>query len=395
MKIKGNKYLSTKLAGYVGFTVQAIVNNFLPILFIVFQDIYSLNYEQLGRLMVFNFATQMFVDFITPKIVSYLGYRKTVVLSQFLASLGLALLAVLPNLITNTYLAIVICIVIYATGSGLTEVVLSPIIEMLPTRSKTGNMAVLHSFYCWGHAFTIIVTTLLIIALGYKNWVIIPLLWALIPFFNMFAFLKVPIIEPNPEEKQDTLFELLKTKYFIVYMAMMLFAGVSEITMADWASIFAQKALGVSKFVGDFAGPCAFALLMGFGRVTYAYFTKKVSFTKLLIFLNSLCFVCYLTVAVCKIPVIALIGCALCGLSVSISWPGLYSAGARTYKRGGAVMFSAFAMCGDTGCALGPWIVGALADKYSLNLGFGVVSIFPLLLVLCAIYILKTRSCKS
>lgn len=389
------KYLPTKLAGYVGFFVQAIVNNFLPILFIVFQDIYNLGYEKLGRLMVFNFVTQMFVDLITPKIVAKIGYRKTAALSQGMAALGLATLSVLPNIMDNTYLAIIISIVIYATGSGLTEVILSPIIEMLPTGNKSGNMAVLHSFYCWGQAATVLITMALVFAFGFEGWSYIPLIWAIIPFLNMFSFLKVPIVEPDPDKKMATFLELIKTPKFIVYMIMMFCGGASEIAMAEWASIFAQNALGVSKVVGDMAGPCAFALFMGLGRVIYAKFSKRVSFTKLLVILNFFGFVCYMAVAICKTPIIALVFCAVCGFTVSISWPGIYSAGARTFTNGGAVMFSVFAMCGDTGCALGPWIIGVLADKVNLNLGFGVASIFPLIMVICGLYILKTRSCKN
>lgn len=389
------KYLPTKLAGYVGFVVQAIVNNFLPILFIVFQNVYNLSYERLGRLIVFNFATQMFIDLLTPKIVGKIGYRKAAILSQGAAAAGLVLLSVLPNIMSDSYLAIIISIMVYATGSGLMEVILSPMIEMLPTGNKSGNMAVLHSFYCWGQAFTVLGTTALVYLFGFRNWIFIPIIWAVIPFLNMFSFIKVPIVEPGAEQKQATFLQLIKEPKFIIYMIMMLCAGASEIAMAEWASIFAQNALGVSKAVGDIAGPCAFALFMGLGRVIYAKFSKKISFTKLLVILNVFGFICYMVVAICKIPFVALVFCAVCGVTVSISWPGIYSAGARTFTNGGAVMFSVFAMCGDTGCALGPWLIGFLADKFSLNLGFAMASIFPLIMVVCGLYILKTRSCKS
>ncbi len=388
------KYLPTKLASYVGLVVQAIVNNFLPILFIVFQDVYDLGYEKLGRLILINFVTQMFTDLMTPKIVGLLGYRKAAILSQGTAATGLLLLSFLPNII-DSYTGIIISIIIYATGSGLMEVILSPMIEMLPTGNKSGNMAVLHSFYCWGQAFTVLGTTVLVYIFGFHAWYYITLIWAIIPFFNMFSFFKVPVVEPDPEEKQSTLKELLKSKNFVVYMIMMLCGGASEIAMAEWASLFAQNALGVTKAVGDITGPCAFALFMGLGRIMYAKFSKKVSFTKLLVILNIFGFVCYMAVAICKIPLIALIFCAVCGFTVSISWPGIYSAGARTFTRGGAIMFSVFAMCGDTGCALGPWIIGVVADKYSLNLGFAVASIFPLIMAVCGIYILKSRVAKS
>ena len=389
------KYLPTKLAGYVGFIVQAIVNNFLPILFIVFQDIYGLGYEKLGRLIVFNFATQLFIDLLTPKIVEKIGYRRASFLSQFAAFLGLCMMSVLPRIMENTYLGIVLSITVYAMGSGFMEVILSPMIEMLPTGNKSGNMAFLHSFYCWGQAFIVPVTTVLVFALGYKNWSYIPLIWAVVPFLNMFSFLKVPIVEPDKEQKQSTLIELLKTPKFVIYMLMMLCAGASEIAMSQWSSLFVQTALGIPKTIGDVAGPCVFALFMAGGRVVYAKFSKKLSFTRLLLWLNIICFICYIMVAVCHIAVLSLVFCALCGLSVSISWPGIYSAGARTFKTGGAVMFGVSAMCGDIGCALGPWVIGIVAEYSNLNYGFLAAAVFPLLMVFCTLYLLKNKYCKK
>ena len=389
------KYLPTKLAGYVGFVVQAIVNNFLPILFIVFQDIYGLGYEKLGRLIVFNFAIQMFIDFITPKIIHKIGYRSAAFLCQFTACLGLCLMSILPRVMPNPYVAMFISIAVYATGSGLMEVILSPMIEMLPTSNKSGNMAVLHSFYCWGQTLVVPLTTGMVFIFGRENWSYIPLVWAVVPFINMLAFLRVPIVEPGKEVKQSTLIELLKTPTFIVYMIMMFCGGASEIAMSQWASLFVEQALGVSKAIGDIVGPCLFALFMALGRVIYAKFSKKVSFTRLLIWLNILCFVCYLMVGICKIAALSLIFCALCGFSVSISWPGIYSAGARTFKTGGAVMFSAFAMCGDIGCALGPGLVGLVAEYTSLNIGFIAASVFPLIMVICSLYILKVKVAKK
>ncbi len=387
------KYLPTKIAGYVGFFVQAIVNNFLPILFIALQNVYMLNYEQLANLMLINFLAQIFVDSITPKIAEKFGYRATAFLSQLITFLGLAFLGLLPH-IMPPYTALLICVVIYATGSGITEVILSPMIEMLPTRNKAKNMVFLHSFYCWGQAATVLLTTMLIYLLGFVNWMYVPLIWSIVPFINMFSFLNVPIVEPDAEQKTTTFFELIKNKKFIIYMVLMLCGGASEIAMAEWASIFVQKALGVSKVIGDISGPCAFALFMGTGRILYAKFSKKISFIKLLVILSVLCFLCYMTVAICNIPVIALIGCAFCGLTVSISWPGLYSESACNFKNGGAVMFGTLALCGDAGCSLGPWIVGAVADRASLNLGIALAGIFPLIMILCGIYLLKNKDCK-
>ncbi len=385
------KYFSTKLACYVGFIVQAIINNFLPILFVALQDNYNLKYEELARLIVVNFASQMIVDLLAPKITKILGYRITAFLSQFTAALGLCALGMLPNIISNTYLAINIAVVIYAIGSGLMEVILSPMVEILPTDNKGGSMCILHSFYCWGQAFTIIVTTLLMGYFGGENWNLIPFVWAVIPFLNSISFLKVPILEPGEDVKLAPFKSLFKRRQFRAYMVMMLCAGASEIAMAQWASLFAQRGLGVTKAVGDLAGPCTFAVFMAIGRVYYGANAKKLSFRRSMIILSSCSVVCYFGVALTQNAVLSLAFCGLCGLTVSIFWPAIYSQGAVDFPDGGMVMYSVFAMCGDTGCALGPWVLGVVADKLGLKMGFGVTAIFPLLMLLVTAFILKNK----
>lgn len=388
------KYTATKFACYIGYIVQAIINNFLPILFIALQDVYGLGYEKLARLVVFNFVTQMITDILTPKITSKLGFKKTAVICHGAASLGLILLGVLPRII-SPYTGIIISIIIYAFGSGLIEVIISPIIEMLPTRDKSGNMSVLHSFYCWGQAFTIIVTTLLVKIFGYSGWVFIPLIWAVIPFINMFFFMRVPVVEPKPEGKRAGIISLIKNRKFLIYMVMMLCAGATEIAMAEWASMFVQQALGVSKVIGDLTGPCAFALFMGLGRMWYAVVSNRVDFRKILIILSAVCFICYIIVAFCLVPWISLVFCAVCGFTVSISWPGIYSAGAREFPEGSSVMYSVFAMCGDTGCCLGPWLLGIIADSVGLNIGFAVTSIFAVIMIVACLLLGKIKAVEN
>lgn len=388
------KYTSTKLACYVGYVVQAVINNFLPILFIALQDIYGLGYEKLARLIIFNFAAQIVVDFISPRFINTLGYKNCAVISQFMAALGLASMFLLPQIMSNTYLAIIISIIIYAVGSGMMEVIISPIVEILPGDNKSGNMAFLHSFYCWGQAFTVVVTTILIFFFGFNRWNFVPLVWAVIPFINAIFFIKVPIIEPEKENKMDSFKDLVKSKRFVIYMLMMVCGGACEIAMAEWASMFAQKALGVSKTIGDITGPCAFAICMGAGRVWYSLVAKKIDFKKTVIVMSSLCFLCYITVAVCQIPFFALLACAICGFTVSLFWPGVLSEGAKEFKRGGAVLYSTFALCGDTGCSLGPWIVGIIADRTNLNFGFAAASVFPIIMILAAVLLIKNKDCK-
>ena len=384
-----NKYFFTRLSCYVGFVVQAIINNFLPILFVVLQDNYNLDYEKLARLIVLNFGTQMVTDLLTPQITGRLGYRITAFLSQFTASVGLLLMGILPNVLPDPYTAICISGVVYAMGSGLMEVILSPMVEILPTDNKGGSMCILHSFYCWGQAFTIIVTTVLIGVLGNANWIIIPIIWAIIPFINAFTFLKVPVLEPQADKRVASFKQLIKRQQFRAYMVMMLCAGASELAMAQWTSLFAQRGLGVDKVIGDIAGPCAFALFMAVGRVYYGINAKKLNFKKAMIILSVCATICYLAVAISQNAVISLVFCAVCGLTVSIFWPAIYSQGAVDFTDGGMVMYSVFAMCGDIGCALGPWVLGAVADALGLKIGFGITSIFPLVMLICTAFVLK------
>ena len=371
------------------------MNYFLPLLFIALQDNYKFTYEQLAHLIAINFIAQIFTDILTPKVVTKIGYKRAAVICQGVSALGLMLMGILPNVMSNTYLGIMISIVVYACGSGLIEVIISPIIENLPIDNKSGNMAFLHSFYCWGQAFTIIVTTLLIGALGFAKWSFVPLIWSIIPLFNIFIFLKATVVEPKKADRKATFKELFARKNFKFYMIMMLCAGAAEIAMAEWASLFAQQALGVSKMVGDLAGPCAFAIFMASGRVWYSRVADKISFRKTLIILNAICCALYLIVAFCNIPAVSLVCCALCGFTVSIAWPGILSSGAKRFTDGASVMYGVFAMCGDTGCCLGPWVLGIVADFFGLNLGFAAAAVFPLLMVVAAFLSIKNSSCKK
>ncbi len=384
-------YKSTKLACYVGYVVQAIINNFLPILFIILNENYGLNYEMLGRIILVNFGVQFLTDALTPKIVQFLGYRGSMVASQLGAAGGLVLLAILPQIIPNTFIAINISVCIYAIGSGLLEVLVSPLIECLPTTNKGANMSFLHSFYCWGQVFTVIVTTLMVKAFGFANWQYIPLIWAIIPFFNGFAFIKVPIIEPISAEESEPIGKLIKNKAFIGIMIMMFCAGASEIAMAEWASMFAQQGLGVSKVIGDLAGPCAFAIFMGIGRITHAVVADKIPFKKVLVLMSAACIVCYLVTGSAASPVISLIFCAICGFTVASFWPGLYSQAAATFPRGGTAMFSVFALCGDLGCSVGPWLLGVIANVTSLSTGFLTCTVFPAVMLITALCVLPSK----
>lgn len=378
-------YKSTKIACFIGFVVQAIINNFLPLLFIIFNVQYHLNYEQLGRLLFINFFVQLIVDALTPALVKKIGYRGAAISCHGLVAIGLCSLGIFPLLFpTHIYICLIISIVIYATGSGIIEVCISPMVELLPGDKKGADMAFTHSFYCWGHAFTVLVSTSLIFLFGQDKWQFIPMIWAIIPFLNMLNFMRVPIIEHPDDPISKTVKTLFKNRDFWIFAIIMICAGASEITMAQWSSIFTQQALGVSKTVGDLLGPCAFAVCMGSGRVIFGLLDGKFNPQKALIINNILCVLCYIGVAVLNIPALSLVACALCGFSVSLSWPGTYSMAARHFPTGGTLMFSLLALCGDFGCSIGPWLMGIVSNSATLQTGFWVCAVFPAIMVITA-----------
>ena len=386
-------YKTTKIACFIGFVVQAIINNFLPLLFIIFNTRYNLNYEQLGRLLFVNFFVQLIVDALTPALVKRIGYRGAAIACHGLAAAGLFMLGVLPLVFPNQiYTCLVASIIVYASGSGIIEVCISPMVELLPGDKKGADMAFTHSFYCWGQAFTVLVSTLLIFSIGQQHWQFIPMFWAIIPLLNMINFMRVPVIEQPDDPISKTANTLFKNRDFWIFAVIMICAGASEITLAEWASLFAQKALDVSKTVGDLLGPCAFAVCMGSGRVIFGLLDGKFNPQKALILNNILCVLCYVGVAVCNIPALSLIACALCGFSVSLSWPGTYSMAARHFPSGGTLMFSILALCGDLGCSIGPWLMGIVANSTTLETGFLVCSVFPAFMIFTVPLLRKENS---
>lgn len=376
-------YTTTRRACYVGYVAQGIVNNLSPILFIVFQTRFGLSYKQLGTLILLNFMTQLAVDILCVKTIDRLGYRGPVIAAHVCAAAGIVMLGVLPALL-NTYTALVIATVTMAIGGGLLEVLVSPMVDSIPTppNQKASAMSLLHSFYCWGQVLVVLATTLLLRAFGEDNWRVVAAVWAIIPLVNVFFFSRVPLAQTIPDKKRTSLKTLFKTPAFIAVIMLMLCAGASELTVSQWSSLFAEQGLGLSKLWGDIAGPCMFAVLMGIGRTIYGMWGAKIRLVPFMAGSAALCVVCYLLTALSGNPVFSLVGCAMCGFSVSIMWPGTFSICSARFPLGGAAMFGILAMCGDMGCSLGPWLAGVVADRTgSLKTGLLYGAIFPALML--------------
>ncbi len=397
---------STMRACEFGIITQAIVNNLTPILFVIFKDGFEVSYTLIAKLMLLCFLIQLFTDAAAVKLINLIGYRKSGILAQSSAAFGLLCLGLLPHFLP-TYTALLISVVFYAFGGGLLEVMVSPIVDSLDLGCSPARMNMLHSFYCWGQLAVVFISTSAISIFSYNCWWTLPLFWAIIPIINLFLFTIVPLPKIQTENTVHAVGSLFKSRIFITMCALMLCSGAAEITMSQWASLFAQKGLGVNKFAGDILGPCLFALFMGSGRLFYGIYGNRLPLQKSLIFCSALCILCYGTAALVKNPYIALLCCAATGLSVSIMWPGIFSCSSAVLKNNGTAMFGILALFGDAGCSIGSWLCGTVSDaaaaspiileyasKYGispeqigLKSGIGVTAIFPVIMLLLLVFI--------
>lgn len=377
-------YKKTVNACFIGYIVQAVVNNFVPLLFLTFQSQYGIPLSKITFLITFNFSIQLVIDLLAAKFVDKIGYRASALLAHASAALGLCMLAFLPELTKDPFIGILISVVIYAVGGGLLEVIVSPIVEACPTDNKEAAMSLLHSFYCWGHVGVVLLSTMFFRFVGIGHWKILACLWSLVPLLNMLAFFKVPIAPIIEEGGQGLSFkELLKNKVFWLLMLLMLCAGSCEQAVSQWASAFAEAGLGISKTAGDLAGPMFFAIMMGLSRAFYGKYGDKLDLVRFMKISGVLCLCSYLLISLSPVPVPSLIGCGLCGLSVGILWPGTFSLGSAGIKGGGTMMFAFFALAGDVGCSVGPTYVGTVTSLSDGNIKQGILlaCVFPILLL--------------
>lgn len=377
-------YDCTMRACFTGYIVQAIVNNFVPLLFLTFQRTYHIPLQQITLLVTFNFGIQLLTDLLSIAFVDRMGYRASMVLAHILSALGLICLTVLPERMGHPFAGILISVIVYAVGGGLLEVLVSPVVEACPSTHKEKAMSMLHSFYCWGHVGVVLFSSIFFKLAGIENWKLLAVLWAVIPILNALVFTRVPIAPVLPEgEEGMTIGTLFQNRTFWLLFVMMICAGASEQSVSQWASLFAEKGLGISKTAGDLAGPMAFAVLMGASRAFYGNYGEKINLDRFMTVSSVLCILSYLCLVFMPVPVLSLAGCALCGLSVGIMWPGTFSRASKALPAGGTALFALLALGGDIGCSGGPSLVGMVSGMCKGNLKIGILAalIFPVLLL--------------
>ena len=379
-----NQYRRTITACFVGYIVQAVVNNFVPLLFLTFQRTYAIPLSQITLLVTFNFGVQLLVDLLSVGFVDKIGYRASMVIAHILSAAGLVLLTILPEVLSSPFAGILVAVMVYAIGGGLLEVLVSPVVEACPSDNKEKAMSMLHSFYCWGHVGVVLLSTLFFSVFGIDHWKILAVVWSVIPLYNAFVFVKVPMADLMEEGEEGLrLKELFRIKIFWILLLMMICAGASEQAVSQWASTFAEKGLGISKTAGDLAGPMAFAILMGTSRAFYGKYGDRIQLDKFMVYSCCLCILSYLGIALLPIPQFSLAAYAICGLSVGIMWPGSISKASAALPRGGTAMFALLALGGDVGCSGGPTVVGFVSSMFDDDLKRGILAgiIFPVLLL--------------
>ena len=383
-RVRRVSFQRTINACFAGYVVQAVVNNFVPLLFVMFQDSYQIPLSKITLLITVNFVFQLVIDILSAGFIDKIGYKTSVIIAHFCAAAGLISLTVLPEIFGDPFAGILVSVMIYAVGGGLLEVLLSPIVEACPTANKEKAMSLLHSFYCWGHMGVVLLSTVFFSVFGISNWKVLALIWALIPVINGIVFFTAPIYSLQEEgEKGLSLKELLSKGVFWVMILLMVCSGASEQAVSQWASTFAEQGLGVSKTIGDLAGPMAFAFMMGLSRLFYGKYGDRIDLDKFMSGSTVLCLVSYLCISFAPFPVLSLAGCAVCGFSVGILWPGSFSKAAAAIKGGGTAMFAFLALAGDLGCSSGPTLAGFVSSHMGDNLKAGILAaiIFPVLML--------------
>ncbi len=379
-----NNYRATVFASCVGYVVQAIVVNFAPLLFLTFEESYGIPLVKLTVLITVNFFIQLLTDIGASRFVPVIGYRRCVILAHLLSAAGLILLALLPT-VMPPFWGLLIAICVFAVGGGLIEVVISPIVESCPTKNKAGFMSLLHSFYCWGVVLSVGLSTLFFVFCGTERWQILSCLLALLPLLNTLLFFFVPIypVEGDTAGERGHFSGLFRHKLFFLMLLLMLCAGASEIAVGQWASVFAERALGVSKTLGDLVGVCGFAFMMATARTLYARLDTRLPLKTALGVCAAVSAAAYLIIGLSENAVLSLIGVALCGFAVGIFWPATFSLAVSRIPKGGTALFGFLAFAGDLGCSLGPTVAGLVSGSHGddLRLGILTVTVFPILLI--------------
>jgi MFS family permease len=403
------KYVTTTWACYIGCLTQGIAMNFAPLLFIPLKEQFGLSYTMLGTLVMVNFFSQVLADLVFGRPVDRYGFRPFIIIGLLFCTIGLVLFSVMPTLFPGrAYMWLLISTVVFSLATGLLEVLLSPIINAIPSPNPGVAMVRLHSFYAWGMSLTVIVTALGLYVFGSQNWHYVVLLWALLPFANLIMFARSPLPEKVSESSLMKAGKLLTSRIFIVGFLTIFFGAAAELTLVSWLSSFLEKGLGLTKLAGDLLGLGGFAISLGVARTLYGAFGKKISVNNIMIIGAGVAFLCYLLIAWTDVPWLSILACCIAGFATSMLWPGTLAVTSAKIPTAGVLIFALLAAGGDIGTSLFSWLTGVITDffaahapvlsstaeQYGLRMGLLISSVYPLLAFIFAYLLKKQKTLK-
>jgi len=381
-------YKPTVRACYLGTVCQAIIINLTAILFVPLGQQFGLSYTQLGALVMVNFAIQVTVSLVFGQIVDRFGFRRFIVGAHIAAVVGMVWFAAAGRVPIDPYIVLLTGTMIFAVAGGFLELLLSPILNAIPTDEKSSAMSILHAFFCFGHVAVALLTTVFLFVVGIESWPLVILIWATVPLVNIFLFALSPIAEAIPVSQQSSAKKIARQPLFIVLVGAIFFAGASEIAFSQWASAFLEQVMELPKILGDIAGVGMFAAMMGASRLGYGILKKRGAAwlpaqSKLMFIGSGLALGSYFVMATTTSPVLALLACALCGLGVGLLWPGVLSLSVDAFPMAGTWMFAIMAAAGSGGASAGPSLFGIIGDAAGLRAGFAITAVFPLGSMVC------------
>ena len=348
---------------YLGMFVQAMVINLAPLLFIPLKDQLGLTFEQVGRLILINFMTQMAADLACTGLADRVSSKLLTVLANVTAALGLVWFALGSLSPDHAYAHLMVGTVIFSVGCGLLEVLLSPIINAVPSERKAGAMALLHACYPIGKVAVILITGTTLYLVGAQHWRAIMIAWALVPMLNTVGFLLVKLPALAEPGRRQRLRELIGIPSYVIAVIALGFAGATEVTLAQWTSAFAERGLGFSKVVADVVGFGLFGLGMIAGRLWFGFKGEGHHLHRWLQLGSWSSVLVCLVISLSPWPVVSLGAGLFAGFFVSMLWPGVVSLAAARFPLAGASMFALLAAGGDAGAGLMPWLLGVLTDQ--------------------------------
>lgn len=359
-------YKRTKLSCYFSYLSMASAFSLPPILFVTFREMYGISYTLLGTLVLINFCTQLSIDLIFSFFSEHFNVHKTVKIMPLLTSLGLVIYAIIPSVFPqHAYAGLVIGTIIFSVASGLSEVLLSPVVAAIPSEHPDKDMSMLHSLYAWGVFSVVVISTIFLNVFGRENWMYLTIFLAIFPSIASYLFATSPMPEMNLSHGSKSGDAKKHNLGLALCVACIFLGSCAENTMSNWISSYMENALHISKTLGDILGMALFAILLGLTRTWYAKYGRNISNFLLCSMIGAA--LCYLVVGLSGNVIFSFVACVLTGCCTSMLWPGTLILMEEKIPNPGVAAYALMAAGGDFGASVAPQLLGIIVDKVSAS----------------------------